>query len=270
MHSGERPHACNICQQSFSKLGTLRQHMVRHSGKRAFICEHCGDSFAQNSALYIHKRGKHKDKFKKGAQKATKPLRNTTTKELENNDADDPAALECDNQNTTNNSNISSDIKNVNEVSDANNESQPVFILQEYEEDSQQSDIKTEIESDATPIDDKAEVGTNESEYIDISDTGFSHDIKSEVKQEEVKLEVLTSEELDTKNNIHVDNHDVSKELKVDLDMNDSEELDDFIDPTKLEDFKPIQITEDLLDVDEDRTVVKNEVDIHFDPIFQP
>lgn len=53
-HSGEKPHKCVICNQTFSIKKTLTKHMVIHSDVRPFNCPHCSATFKRKDKLKYH------------------------------------------------------------------------------------------------------------------------------------------------------------------------------------------------------------------------
>ncbi|QLQ78463.1 hypothetical protein HG537_0A07100 [Torulaspora globosa] len=56
VHSGYKPHKCQVCGKCFSNEDTLTQHMRIHSGEKPFECHICGKRFAVSSSLKIHIR----------------------------------------------------------------------------------------------------------------------------------------------------------------------------------------------------------------------
>ncbi|XP_075729269.1 uncharacterized protein LOC119164876 isoform X2 [Rhipicephalus microplus] len=55
-HTGERPYHCYVCDRSFTVHCTWRTHMRRHTGERPFRCEICNKAFV---TLYTLKRHSH-------------------------------------------------------------------------------------------------------------------------------------------------------------------------------------------------------------------
>ena len=53
-HSGEKPHACTMCDKRFLQLASLTNHMRVHTGQRPFTCETCGKQFTQETNLRRH------------------------------------------------------------------------------------------------------------------------------------------------------------------------------------------------------------------------
>ncbi len=52
--SGEKPHRCVICNQTFRIKKTLTKHMVIHSDVRPFSCPHCSATFKRKDKLKYH------------------------------------------------------------------------------------------------------------------------------------------------------------------------------------------------------------------------
>ena len=59
-HKGESKHVCKYCQRQFPKGAQLRNHERTHTGERPFKCEECGKAFVQKIHLTTHIRGVHK------------------------------------------------------------------------------------------------------------------------------------------------------------------------------------------------------------------
>ncbi|EDW43031.1 zinc finger protein 700 isoform X1 [Drosophila sechellia] len=55
-HTEERPHLCNFCQRSFSRVYMLELHLRTHTGERPYACQHCEKRFAQLGVLKSHER----------------------------------------------------------------------------------------------------------------------------------------------------------------------------------------------------------------------
>lgn len=56
VHTGERPHACNVCSSRFTTPGDLRRHMVIHTGEKPYKCDVCDARFTQSGSLKGHSR----------------------------------------------------------------------------------------------------------------------------------------------------------------------------------------------------------------------
>ncbi|XP_036382809.1 zinc finger protein 436-like [Megalops cyprinoides] len=55
-HSGEKAHCCSYCGKRFGRADLLKAHKRTHTGERPFSCNVCGKSYGQPGQLRIHKR----------------------------------------------------------------------------------------------------------------------------------------------------------------------------------------------------------------------
>lgn len=62
---------CPFCEKILSSSRSMKEHVASHTGEKLFQCQFCPSSFTFNSAMYIHRKQKHKEEYlewKKNAQ----------------------------------------------------------------------------------------------------------------------------------------------------------------------------------------------------------
>ncbi|RMB89966.1 hypothetical protein DUI87_33665 [Hirundo rustica rustica] len=56
IHTGKRPHECDVCGMSFIQSSDLIRHQRTHTGERPYECDKCSKRFPTSSRLLLHQR----------------------------------------------------------------------------------------------------------------------------------------------------------------------------------------------------------------------
>ena len=60
IHTGEKPHKCNICEKKFAQLNNLKQHIEMHTGEKQHRCEICNAGNAKQKMVTHTGENPHK------------------------------------------------------------------------------------------------------------------------------------------------------------------------------------------------------------------
>jgi DNA-directed RNA polymerase subunit RPC12/RpoP len=61
-HEGIKKFPCDLCGRMFATRRNVEEHRRIHTNERPYVCDLCGKSFKQKASLFIHKRS-HKNDF---------------------------------------------------------------------------------------------------------------------------------------------------------------------------------------------------------------
>ena len=56
IHTGEKPHECDVCQKRLSSRSALKTHKMIHTGEKPYECDVCQKRFSQRGSATVHKR----------------------------------------------------------------------------------------------------------------------------------------------------------------------------------------------------------------------
>nr|XP_019527628.2 myoneurin isoform X1 [Aedes albopictus]XP_029731138.1 myoneurin isoform X1 [Aedes albopictus] len=56
---------CMICDKTFQRKRTYREHMALHAGELAFSCDFCDRSYKNETSMYLHRKRKHPEEYKR-------------------------------------------------------------------------------------------------------------------------------------------------------------------------------------------------------------
>lgn len=61
-HAGIKDYPCDICGRMFSTRRNVEEHRRIHTNERPYVCDLCGKTFKQKASLFVHNRS-HNDTF---------------------------------------------------------------------------------------------------------------------------------------------------------------------------------------------------------------
>jgi len=54
VHTGNKPHRCDLCNKTFIQKSSLTVHYRTHTGEKPYCCHQCGKRFSQTQNLNKH------------------------------------------------------------------------------------------------------------------------------------------------------------------------------------------------------------------------
>jgi len=63
VHTGSKPHTCDICEYSSATKSALRRHQAKHTGERKYVCDLCTYAARHAHSLDRHKRKHLRDRI---------------------------------------------------------------------------------------------------------------------------------------------------------------------------------------------------------------
>ncbi|GIY37416.1 zinc finger protein 729 [Caerostris extrusa] len=74
-HTGVKPYVCNICQRGFKDKCNMQRHYLTHTGEKPFACDLCERRFREKAKLLKHKARRHKNKPKPNYPRVPQQIR---------------------------------------------------------------------------------------------------------------------------------------------------------------------------------------------------